>query len=259
MENLRDMWLRSGIEKDDTVLIHSNIGRTIIEYNRVHQKRIGPIEVLESFLEAVGPQGTLLFPLFNFDFTKGHLFDVRSTPSHMGALTESARTHPDAVRTGHPIYSFCALGKNSKLFEGVDNRSAFSNESPFGILRKLNGKIAVLDLEETNSMTFYHYIEEVNQVDYRYFKDFSGQYTDANGNTSERLYSIFVRDLEQRVVSNSNQAGELLWLEGLYEGCRPNKGTGLRVIQSQKVFDFVSSLITDGKAEGTLFKYGDIQ
>ena len=257
MESLQGKWSRSGINKSDTVLIHSNIVRTIIDYRKVCKKRIEPIDVLESFLEAVGPKGTLLLPLFNFEFTEGVPFDIRSTPSHMGALTEAARAHPDAVRTGHPIYSFCALGYKSKLFDGLDNNSAYADDSPFGILRKLNGKIAVLDIEEGESMTFYHHIEEINKVDFRYFKEFYGKYTNVNGVTSTKSYTIFVRDLERKVISNLNPAGELLWSEGLYSGYRPNVDTGLRVIQAAQMFDFISTLIADGKAEGNIYKIGD--
>ena len=54
-------------------------------------------------------------------------------------------------------------------FKNIDNISAYSRSSPFGLIHKLNGKIGILDLEEQTSMTFYHYIEEQEQVSYRYF------------------------------------------------------------------------------------------
>ena len=49
--------------------------------------------------------------------------------------------------------------------------------SPFGILKNIGGKIAILDLDDQSSMTFYH-IEELNKVDWRYFKKFKGVYVD---------------------------------------------------------------------------------
>ena len=102
-EPLKDRWLRSGIELGDTVLVHSSIKRTLIESRRAGLS-ISPTEILDSFLDAIGPTGTLLLPLFNFDFTNGVDFDIRNSPSQMGALTEAGRLHKDAVRTGHPIY-----------------------------------------------------------------------------------------------------------------------------------------------------------
>jgi aminoglycoside 3-N-acetyltransferase len=102
--------------------------------------------VLDSFLHALGPDGTLLLPLFNFDFCKGLPFDIRTTPSQMGALTEAGRRRSEAVRTGHPVYSFAILGRQANLFSRVNNFSGYGPDSPFAILHKSGGKVAVLDL-----------------------------------------------------------------------------------------------------------------
>jgi aminoglycoside 3-N-acetyltransferase len=95
---LAQNWRKCGINPGDLVLVHSSLKRTIQTFNTT------PQALMESFLEAAGPDGTVLFPLFNFDFTKGTPFDIRSTPSQMGALTEAARQYPGALRSGHPIY-----------------------------------------------------------------------------------------------------------------------------------------------------------
>ena len=251
-ERLKDRWLRSGIELGDTILVHSNIKRTLIESCRAGLS-ISPTEILDSFLDAIGPTGTLLLPLFNFDFTSGVDFDIRNSPSQMGALTEAGRLHKDAVRTGHPIYSFAVIGNKSNQFKGVDNLSGYADDSPFGILKRLNGKIASLDLEDQNSMTFYHHIEEIKNVNYRYFKTFTGNYIDWNGVLSEKAYKLFVRDIERSVKTDVNPAGELLWKARLYKGFRPKVDTGLRVINAVDMFNFVETLIDDGKALGTLY------
>jgi aminoglycoside 3-N-acetyltransferase len=214
---------------------------------------ISPAEILDSFLDAIGPKGTLLLPVFNFDFTSGVDFDIRNSPSQMGALTEAGRLRKDAVRTGHPIYSFAVIGNKSNEFKGVDNQSGYADNSPFGILKRLNGKIASLDLEDQNSMTFYHHIEEIKNVDYRYFKTFTGNYIDWDGVLNEKAYKLFVRDISRGVKTDVNQAGELLWQAGLYKGFRPKVDTGLRVINAVEMFDFVENLIDDGRALGTLY------
>ena len=251
-EPLKDRWLRSGIELGDTILVHSNIKRTLIE-SFFAGLSIGPAEILNSFLDAIGPKGTLLLPLFNFDFTSGVDFDIRNTPSQMGALTETGRLHKNAIRTGHPIYSFAVIGYKSSEFKEVDNQSGYSDDSPFGILKKLNGKIASLDLEDQNCMTFYHHIEEIKNVDYRYFKTFTGNYLGWDGALKEKSYQLFVRDLDRNVKTDVNPAGELLWQADLYKGFRPKVDTGLRVIKAVDMFNFVEKLIDDGKALGTLY------
>ncbi len=246
-------WIRCGIEEGDTVLVHSSLKQTL---TRCRDRGLHPTpqKVLESFLQAVGPEGTLLFPLFNFDFTKGVPFDIRETPSHMGALTEAAREYASAVRTGHPIYSFAVIGNNASKFADVDNFSGYGPDSPFGMLREMHGKVAVLDLEDQNSMTLYHHVEELHNVPYRYHKKFTGAYTDSNGETTTRTYGLFVRDLEQGVLTHVNPTGDLLWAAGLYTGDRPKQRAGLRVIWADDMYAFVSEIILSGKALGLLYQ-----
>lgn len=246
ISTLAQNWRNSGIHPGDIVLVHSSLKRSLQMYNAT------PQAIMESFLEAVGVSGTVLFPLFNFDFTKGVPFDIRTTPSQMGALTEAARMHPDAVRSGHPIYSFAIIGPEARKFE-VNNFSGYGPDSPFAILHQLDGKIAVLDLDDLNSMTFYHHIEEMHEVPYRWHKKFTGEYTDANGVTSERTYGLFVRDLDRGILTDVNPMSEVLWKKGLYQGEHPRQGIGLRTISTRAMYDAVSEVINTGRALGLLY------
>ncbi|WP_081628427.1 AAC(3) family N-acetyltransferase [Novispirillum itersonii] len=256
IETLQQRWKRSGLSDGDTVLIHSNIKRTLIEY-RINKISISPQDILDSFIDVIGSKGTLLLPLFNFDFANGIPFDIRNSESQMGALTEVGRKFYGAVRTGHPIYSFAVIGYKSSEFEGIDNVSGYAEDSPFGVLKRLNGKIGSLDLEDQNSMTFYHHVEEIKRVDYRYFKSFSGDYTDSSGQTKNKKYDLYVRDIERGVMTNVNPAGELLWNAGLYSGFRPKEGPGLRLVNAKSMFHFVEKIIDSGKALGTLYSIED--
>ncbi|EEX3981618.1 AAC(3) family N-acetyltransferase [Escherichia coli] len=253
---LANRWLNSGVEKGDVLLVHSNIKRTLIEFRRKGFP-ITAQTVLDSFLHAIGQEGTLLLPLFNFDFTMGVPFDIRSTPSKMGVLTEAGRNHSASYRTGHPIYSFAAIGYRAKDFQHIDNISAYADDSPFGLLRKVGGKIASLDLPDQHSMTFYHHVEEIKQVDYRFYKTFTGTYIDRDGNSSIKSYKIYVRDIDRGVKTDVNPAGELMWKAGVYRGCRPLVDSGLRVAKAQDIFEFVSDIIDSGNAQGTLYSIGE--
>ena len=247
VQHLANLWRSCGVEQGDVLLVHSSLSRTLKTY------QVSPEEVLESFLWAVGTQGTLLLPLFNFDFTKGVPFDIRHTPSQMGALTEAGRRHPEAVRSGHPIYSFAAIGHLAHKFN-VDNFSGYGPDSPFAILRELNGKIGVLNLLDQDSMTFYHHVEEMMEVPYRYHKKFTGLYTDWEGHTAERTYGLFVRDLEKGVKTYVHPMSEILWAEGYYTGDRPWVKSGFRVISAPALFERVADVIRSGQAKGTLYR-----
>jgi aminoglycoside 3-N-acetyltransferase len=195
----------------------------------------------------------LLLPLFNFDFASGIPFDMRTTPSHMGAITEAGRTWPGAVRTGHPIYSFVAIGNEAERFRGLENYSGYGADSPFGILHRTNGQIGVLDLPDNGSMTFYHYVEEACSAPYRYHKTFAAPYTGVDGATRERTFGLFVRNLEEGVLTSVDPMGERLWMQGLYKGERPNEGFGFRTISSAAMFEEVKSVIENGDALGLLY------
>ena len=65
IERLAQTWRNSGIDEGDTILIHSSIKRTMQD---ITNKGIpfNADDLLQSFIEAVGINGTLVFPLFNF-------------------------------------------------------------------------------------------------------------------------------------------------------------------------------------------------
>lgn len=241
------MFSGTGITEGDVVLVHSSMARTFREND------CGPQEVIRGLLAQLGPDGTLLLPLFNFDFTKGTPFNFHTTPSQMGALAETGRTWPGAVRTGHPIYGFAAIGAQAERFKRINNRSGYGEDSPFAMLRELDGKIAVIDLPDQNSMTFYHHVEEVMAVPYRYHKNFLALYTENNGKTSEQTYSIFVRNVEKGVLTSVDRMGERLWSKGLYKGERPGVGCGMRTIRARTLFTEVASVIESGKAKDYLY------
>lgn len=256
IDELVEAWQKAGVENGDTLLLHSKTTYLLAKY-RSKGIYLTPQHILDSLMICIGSEGTLLLPLFNFDFPKKKFFDINSSQSQMGAITELARKSPNVVRTGHPIYSFAVLGKNSSLFSRVDNISGYGDDSPFGILHRLQGKIASLDLDDQKSMTFYHYIEEMNQVEYRYFKNFTGTYIDSTGCQKIKTYKLFVRDIDKSVITHVNPAGELLWKNGFYKGNRPTQGFGLRTIKSTDMYNFVSELIKQGKALNNLYKIQD--
>ncbi len=249
-------WRAAGIEEGDTLLLHSSLKRTLIKYARAGYK-LTPDAILSSFIEALGPSGTLILPLFNFSFTNGLTFDIRHSPSHMGALTESGRTMTGSVRTGHPVYSFSAIGKHTDAFRGIDNQSGYGTDSPFAKLRELDGKIGILNLSDQNSMTFYHHVEEMNDVPYRHHKSFSGAYIDAHGVQTIKTYSIFVRNLEDGVLTHVDPMGERLWRAGIYQGFKHDEDCGLRLCKANNVFSFVSDAINRDEAYGNLYKTAD--
>jgi aminoglycoside 3-N-acetyltransferase len=199
-----------GIAPGDTLLVHSAY------------KALGGVEgragtVIEALLDVLSPEGTLIMPNFNFDFCRGEPWDVRSTPSHMGILTELARQDPRSCRVFHPIYSFAIIGKHQQQLCSKRYQSSYGADSVFGQLRELDGKIMVIGLSYNNSMTFFHHVEEMQGVDYRYMKTFSGPVTDWDGSASEQSFTMLVRDIEKGVHTMVDPMGAQMEQDGVIQ------------------------------------------
>jgi aminoglycoside 3-N-acetyltransferase len=198
----------TGLQAGDIVLVHS-------AYKAFGGVEGGPQMVVDVLLELLTAQGTLIMPTFNFDFNKGQPWDVRTTPSQMGVLTELVRNDPRAKRVFHPIYSFAIIGKYADELTRERYKSSYERKSIFGKLRDLDGKIMIIGLEYNNSLTFVHHVEEMEGASYRYMKAFTGPVTDWDGTTSTDTFYMLVRDLDQGVLTQVNPMGALLEQRGL--------------------------------------------
>lgn len=162
-------------------------------------KALGGVEggaerVIDALLDFVGPEGTLLFPNFNFQsWTESHYFDIRETPSKMGIIGELARLRGETVRTPHPIYSFAALGKRKMDFAVCNDIEAYGPNSVFALFHQLNGMILSIGLHWNSTFSMHHYVEFRSGCDYRRVKRFSGIYVDYEGIPQIKTYSMFVR------------------------------------------------------------------
>jgi len=250
---LAEHWHTCGVEQGDILLVHSNITKLLFIIYKKYGFKATPQTIYDSLLYALGDEGTLVLPLFNFDFPQTKFFDIRNTPSQMGVLTEMGRNDPKSVRTGHPIYSFSIVGKQATEFKNIDNYSGYGADSPFAKILELDGKIAIIGLTDQETMTSYHFIEEQTLVDYRYFKEFNGTYINNKGESTEKVYALYVRDLDRGVTTNLNRMMEYLWQNGFYKGERPEEGYGMRTIKMRDLYNQTEKIIRDGKAIDYLY------
>ena len=99
---------RIGLVENDVVLIHSS-------FKSFGGVEGGPQTVIDALISTLGNGGTLIVPRFNFDFsTHNTPWDIRTTPSQTGIISEFARKDPRSLSVFHPIYSFSIIGKHGK-------------------------------------------------------------------------------------------------------------------------------------------------
>lgn len=163
---------------------------------RENGERFDKNKFLDSIVNKIGNEGTLLIPTFNWGFCKGKTFDYRKTPSEAGALGNAALKRPDFLRTKHPIYSFSVWGRDKeKLFE-LDPVNAFGEGTVFEYIVKNRAKALIIDLPTMDRNVICHHIEKIASVPFRFEKMFTSEYVNWEGNSSTKTYSMFVRYYE---------------------------------------------------------------
>lgn len=115
-----------GIEPGDVTISHSSLS----SFGRVEG---GADTVIEAMSEAVSSGGTVVFPtLAQRDIDRRfELWDIETTPSDVGRITEIARLREDSIRSDHPTHSVCAIGpKAREITDG--HADACGRPSPWG-------------------------------------------------------------------------------------------------------------------------------
>lgn len=196
---LKDIPSKWGLKKGDVVFISSDI-TALGEVCLANGEKFKANDLLDAVIETVGLTGTILLPTYNWGFCHGETFDYKKTKGKTGILGNAALRRDDFKRTQHPIYSFAVWGKDQEYLCGLQNKSAFSEESPFGYLRRNQAINIIINVPMEHSFTFTHYVEQMMEHDleihYRYHKDFTSVYRDADGNEEMQTYSMFVRYLD---------------------------------------------------------------
>ncbi|MCB0100761.1 MAG: AAC(3) family N-acetyltransferase [Anaerolineales bacterium] len=190
-KQLIDGFGQIGIKNGDTVIVHTS-------YKSLGGVEGGADSVIDAFIELAGKDGTVMFPAFNFQsWTETHYFDVKETPSKMGAITEIARLRPNALRTPHPIYSFSVTGARAEEFSKADDVEAYGPNSAFALFHKINGTIVSIGLDFNSTFSMHHYIEYNVGCNYRRVKEFAGIYLGYDRVPKIKMHSMFVRNNER--------------------------------------------------------------
>jgi len=154
VETFRDL----GIETGDSLIFHSS-------YRSLGEVEGGPAAVVDALLEAIGPNGNLMLPAFNYTRPLPHpYYDPAETPCRTGIIPETGRKFPGAVRSLHPTHSVAVIGPDAEELtkDHLEGR-AFGIGSPIDRLAKRGGKVLLIGVGNiTNSMI--HVAEEYAEI-----------------------------------------------------------------------------------------------
>lgn len=103
----------------------------------------GASAVVDALLESVAPGGTVMVPTFNHGAEE--IFDLHASPSHNGAISETFRHRPEAVRSFHPTHAYAAIGPlAAELCANHLEAGTFTMDSPLGKLARRGGWLLLL-------------------------------------------------------------------------------------------------------------------
>lgn len=240
------------IEKGDVILLTSDITDLFLQCQENGEFMDVNI-LLDNFQEAVGEEGTLLIPTYNWGFCQGKAFDYKKTPSKTGAIGNAALRRKDFTRTKHPIYSFAVWGKDAVKLAEMDNIESFGPDSPFAYLEQVDAKNVFIGASLRNSFTYIHYIEQKLKAPYRFSKVFRSHYIDQDKVDTVRDYSMYVRDLDLDVVCAPNPFVDILYANQVVQHGLIN-GVPYEVIRFSEVTPYIQNDILYNRSKN-LCKY----
>ncbi len=151
----------------------------------------GPETVILGLLAALGLEGTLLMPALSYEHVtrRSPTFDVRHTPSNVGAIPEYFRTRPGTRRSMHPTHSVCAVG--SRTGELLDDHllddTPCGPHSPFHKLRDAGGQLLMLGCG-LHPNTSFHAMEELVEPPYLFGDPLTYTLIDVDGHSRQKTY-----------------------------------------------------------------------
>jgi len=148
---------RIGLAAGDALVLHSSLRALGFVAG-------GAATVVHAILDVLGPTGTLMVPTYTYATMR---FDPAAEPSLTGAITETVRHWPGAVRSLHPTHSVAVVGRDASALAADHHRmSAIAVDSPLGRMAARGGKILLVGCGHNQNSTI-HVGEIAGDVPYK--------------------------------------------------------------------------------------------
>lgn len=228
-----------GVRTGDSVMLHSSLSA------------LGPVQggadaVIDAFIDAVGPKGTIIFPAFagniwkdqpalkDCDYCSHELKLCPSNePGEQGVIPETFRKRPGTLRSCHPTHSWAAWGPKAQLFlkDHYKSKTPCGRGNPFEALVNEDGCIVCLGVM-VNTITMWHYYEDLLDVPYL------GYYQAKIRHLSYCTHAHRIQYRFPGIMDNVTKAS------GIMNIAKVGKGTS-RLIRARNFDKFMATIITD--------------
>jgi len=192
----------AGLRRGMTVFSHSNIAF----FGRIENTSCMDDLVrfmLDCYLDVLGPDGTLVLPVFTYSFGSDKddkVFDLQTTLSKTSAMGNWLVTSGAGCRSADPMLSVVAMGSRARELTADIDLTCFGPQSIWARLWDEDAMICNLNLD--SGSTYLHWVERELGVSYRTDIPMSGTVID-NGRSQEMHVTYTGRDLRDPGASAS--------------------------------------------------------
>ncbi len=248
--DIADALQRAGLQRGDSVMVHTSLGK-------IGYVCGGAQAVIEGLIEIVGEGGTIMMPTQswkNLDPETGVHWDADKTdwdrirenwPAYnkaitptntMGAVAEMFRSWPGTVRSDHPARSVAAWGKHAEyLTKNHDLSDIFGDTSPIGKFYALDGKVLLIGVD-------YDKNTSIHLADVR--AGYPGKHTCVehsavmeNGKRVWKAYeTLYVEGEDFTEIGTAFEAAHIVHKEAI-------GGTELKIMKQRELVDFAVAWI----------------
>ncbi|MFN5182250.1 MAG: AAC(3) family N-acetyltransferase [Bacteroidota bacterium] len=237
------------IQKGSIIYLAADITK-LANTARKNGERFDPSVFINSFLEKLGTDGTLLIPTFNYDLRKKGYFDIINTQPITGILAQYALRQEGFLRTFNALHSFAVWGKYQNELCSIKNTDSFSEDSPFGFLYKRCATMIIIDLDLQSSLTFAHYTEQIENVKYRSFKKIPINYTFSDGHSEKIKFTLYAK--KSGYINNVNPLHGIFLNKGILRSKEVN-GSRLEELDLCEAHKIMQHDIRDNKAANLVY------
>ena len=204
---LRSLLVDLGVQPGDKVFVHAFVPSLgIVE---------GGIEgITETLLDQLGPEGTLIVPTFTASYRRNQIYDVKTSRSYNGALSEFVRQLSITVRSEDPLFSMAALGKDATALMKRSSSNCFGHGSIYDRLFRNRVKFLGFGIDWDQGFSFFMHLERLASVPYRCERTFRGCTRLCDGSLVEDIAVHFVRRETFAWVRDRGPLCEQLLAEG---------------------------------------------
>lgn len=240
LERLMADLTSSGLKPGDHILVHSSL-------SRIGWVEGGADTVIDALTQAVGSEGTVLFPTLTGAATDSPelppRFDARHTPCWTGKIPETARKRAGTRRSLHPTHSVAAAGRLAEWFTSGHQyvRTPCGVGSPYDKLASIGGKILLIGVTQQSNTSFHHaeetagapYVNQVEPINVDLIDECGGRHimlaTALHSWMYSRDYDAFEPELMAQGICTLHQLGN----------------AELRVVEAMELRKFLLNMLLD--------------